>query len=83
MPVNEYGLAMPDQPVPLVVERRGDDYFGLPLSRVARLLSAGHGGQILLSEPTVEAAEHLPAVSLVCGNCGFMMMFSAKLVGLR
>ena len=28
-------------------------------------------------------AEHLPAVSLVCGNCGFMMMFSAKLVGLR
>lgn len=28
-------------------------------------------------------AEHLPAVSLVCGHCGFMMMFSAKLVGLR
>lgn len=28
-------------------------------------------------------AEYLPAVSLVCGNCGFMMMFSAKLVGLR
>lgn len=28
-------------------------------------------------------SEHLPAVSLVCGNCGFMMMFSAKLVGLR
>ena len=28
-------------------------------------------------------AQHLPVVSLVCGNCGFMMMFSAKLVGLR
>lgn len=27
--------------------------------------------------------EHIPAISLVCGHCGFMMMFSAKLVGLR
>ena len=32
-----------------VVEARGGDYLGLPLSRVARLLAAGHGGQILLS----------------------------------
>jgi len=32
------------------VERRGDDYHGLPLHRAARLLSAGHGGQVLLSE---------------------------------
>jgi predicted ATPase/class 3 adenylate cyclase len=32
-----------------IVEERGGDYFGLPLSRVARLLAAGHGGQILLS----------------------------------
>jgi predicted ATPase/class 3 adenylate cyclase len=31
------------------VETRDDDYFGQPLNRVARLLSAGHGGQILLS----------------------------------
>jgi len=30
------------------------DYFGLPLSRVARLLGAGHGGQILLSRATAE-----------------------------
>ncbi|MBV9279632.1 MAG: adenylate/guanylate cyclase domain-containing protein, partial [Chloroflexi bacterium] len=30
------------------VERDGD-YFGPPVNRVARLLSAGHGGQILLS----------------------------------
>ncbi|HUP20191.1 MAG TPA: tetratricopeptide repeat protein [Gemmatimonadota bacterium] len=30
-------------------ELRGDDYFGPPLNRVARILSAGHGGQILLS----------------------------------
>ncbi len=30
------------------------DYIGLPLNRVARLLSAGHGGQILLSRATQE-----------------------------
>src|SRR5262249_5586286 len=35
-----------------VVEERGGDYFGLPLSRIARLLAAGHGGQILLSQAT-------------------------------
>ena len=31
------------------VELRNNDYFGQPLNRVARLLAAGHGGQILLS----------------------------------
>ncbi|MDQ5853112.1 MAG: hypothetical protein M3380_13800, partial [Chloroflexota bacterium] len=31
-------------------EQRDGDYFGPPLNRVARLLSAGHGGQILLSD---------------------------------
>ncbi len=31
-------------------ERRDGDYFGAPLSRAARLLSAAHGGQTLLSE---------------------------------
>jgi predicted ATPase/class 3 adenylate cyclase/Tfp pilus assembly protein PilF len=30
------------------------DYFGQPVNRVARLLSAGHGGQILLSLSTYE-----------------------------
>ena len=29
--------------------RRGDDWFGLSLSRCARLMNTGHGGQILLS----------------------------------
>ena len=29
-------------------EQRGGDYFGQPLNRVARLLFAGHGGQVLL-----------------------------------
>lgn len=35
-------------------EARDGDYFGPPLNRVARLLSAGHGGQILLSLATRE-----------------------------
>jgi predicted ATPase/class 3 adenylate cyclase len=33
---------------------RDGDYFGPPVNRVARLLSAGHGGQVLLSSSTQE-----------------------------
>jgi serine/threonine-protein kinase len=33
-------------------EERDGDYFGPPLNRVARLLSAGHGGQTLVSRAT-------------------------------
>ncbi len=35
-------------------EERDGDYFGQPVNRVARLLSAGHGGQVLLSAATQE-----------------------------
>lgn len=35
-------------------ELRDNDYFGQPLNRTARLLSAGHGGQVLLSQSTFE-----------------------------
>ena len=31
-------------------EPRGDDYFGPVLNRVARVMAAGHGGQILMAE---------------------------------
>src|SRR5213593_4436040 len=31
------------------VEQRGDDYFGPTLNRTARIMAAGHGGQVLLS----------------------------------
>jgi serine/threonine-protein kinase len=42
-------------------EERGGDYFGPPLNRVARLLSAGHGGQTLISRATREQiGEDLP-----------------------
>jgi predicted ATPase len=37
-----------------VAEESEGDYFGPPLNRVARLLSAAHGGQVVLSLPTQE-----------------------------
>jgi predicted ATPase/class 3 adenylate cyclase len=44
-----------------VVEARDGDYLGLPLSRVARILAAAHGGQVLLSHVTQElACDQLP-----------------------
>ncbi len=33
-------------------ERRGDDYFGPVLNRTARVMAAGHGGQILVAAST-------------------------------
>jgi predicted ATPase/class 3 adenylate cyclase len=42
-------------------EARDGDYFGPPLNRVARLLGAGHGGQVLLSQATwLLVCEQLP-----------------------
>lgn len=45
-----------------VVESRDGDYFGPPLNRVARLLAAAHGAQVVLSRATYEIVlESLPA----------------------
>jgi len=42
-------------------ELRDGDYYGNTLNRAARIMSIGHGGQILLSEITLQVAqEHLP-----------------------
>ena len=43
-------------------EERGDDYVGPLLNRAARLMSAGHGGQVLLTQATAELVrDWLPA----------------------
>jgi predicted ATPase/class 3 adenylate cyclase len=43
-------------------EERDGDYFGPPVNRVARLMSAAHGGQVLLSAATHEMVrDQLPA----------------------
>ena len=42
-------------------EERDGDYYGPALNRAARLLSTGHGGQVLLSEATAELVRDAPA----------------------
>ena len=42
-------------------ELRDGDYYGGALNRAARIMSIGHGGQILISDVTLQVAqEHLP-----------------------
>ncbi len=38
-------------------DERDDDYFGPTMNRVARILSAGHGGQVLVSQLARDLAE--------------------------
>jgi predicted ATPase/class 3 adenylate cyclase len=47
-------------------DERDDDYFGLAVNRVARLLAVGHGGQVLISGVTADLVrgELPPQVSL-------------------
>ena len=45
-----------------VVEHRDGDYFGSTVNRAARIMSAAHGGQILLSQAMVDSVrDRLPA----------------------
>jgi predicted ATPase/class 3 adenylate cyclase len=45
-----------------VAEQRGEDYFGPVLNRAARVMSAGNGGQVLVSAATQELVrDGLPA----------------------
>ena len=51
-------------------EARGGDYFGPPLNRVARLLAAGHGGQVLLLAATQSLLESRLPRDVVLRNLG-------------
>jgi len=45
-------------------ELRDGDYYGGALNRAARIMSLGHGGQILISDATLQIVhEHLPATA--------------------
>jgi predicted ATPase/tetratricopeptide (TPR) repeat protein len=46
------------------VDLRGDDYFGPALNRAARVMSAGHGGQILVAAATAALAPGQDLVDL-------------------
>jgi len=44
-------------------EKRADDFFGPTVNRAARIMAAGHGGQVLLSSSAASlAVERLPTV---------------------
>lgn len=44
------------------IERRDNDWFGMPVNRAARIMAAAHGGQVLLSQAVVELVrEYLPS----------------------
>jgi predicted ATPase/class 3 adenylate cyclase len=45
-------------------ELRGEDYFGAVLNRVARLMSAGHGGQILVDGVTAGLIADVDLIAL-------------------
>ena len=45
-------------------ELREDDYFGAVLNRAARVMAAGHGGQILLDGATAELLSGIDLVDL-------------------
>ncbi len=45
-------------------ELRGTDYFGAVLNRAARVMAAGHGGQVLLAESTAVLLSGVDLVDL-------------------
>jgi len=46
------------------VVAQGDDYFDPTLNRAARVMSAAHGGQILVASPTIELIGELDLIDL-------------------
>ena len=48
------------------VEAQGTDYFDVTLNRTARVMSAGHGGQILVAASTAELLDDVDLLDLGC-----------------
>jgi len=53
-----------------VVERRDNDYFGSPVNRAARIMSAAHGGQVLLSQAVVDRVREILPTSVSLHDLG-------------
>ena len=51
-------------------ETRGGDYFGPTINRTARIMAAGHGGQVLLSGATAAMLEAARAGSMTLRDLG-------------
>src|SRR6478752_2651549 len=68
-------------------ELRGEDYFGPPLNRAARVMAAGHGGQILLAGSTAGLLDGVDLVDLgeyrLRGLAGRQHVFQVLAEGLR
>ena len=68
-------------------ELRGDDYFGPTLNTAARVMAAGHGGQILLGavDRSVDAERRHDrfGVAEPAGSVGQVQLFQVRADGLR
>jgi len=52
------------------VERRDNDFFGATVNRAARLMSAAHGGQVLLSQAVVDLIQDRMAATVSLRDLG-------------
>ena len=68
-------------------ERRGEDYFGPALNRTARVMAAGHGGQILVAASTAAVLSGVDLVDLgerrLRDLSGVEHLFQVRAEGLR
>jgi class 3 adenylate cyclase len=68
-----------------VAELRDGDYFGPPLNRVARVMAAGHGGQILVAASTAALLDGVDLVDLgehrMPGLAGLLRVFQVQPTG--